>query len=102
MDSNKQLNSKDVVSLLQTLAKAVLMERNISLKSKLVSEFNDSIWNEEIKTNEKISDILILLAQKLEYYVADEKWRKEDTLYFGDDKLKENITKAIEKIENIE
>ena len=48
--------------------------------------------------NEAVHEILADLAYDLEFYVADENKRKESTSFYGDERLKNEISEALKKI----
>jgi hypothetical protein len=63
-------------------------------RKKLISEFQDLIWNDE-----NASEILSLLAYDLDFYEPNEEWIKEDSSYYGDDRLEKEIKIAIQKLQ---
>jgi hypothetical protein len=62
-------------------------------RKQLISEFQELIWNDE-NANELLSE----LAYDLDFYEPNEEWRKEDSGYYGDEKLENEIKSAIQKL----
>ncbi|MBK6730818.1 MAG: hypothetical protein IPG60_07590 [Bacteroidetes bacterium] len=59
-----------------------------------ICEFQELVWNDE-NTNEILSE----LAYDLDFYEPNDELRKEDSSYYGDDRLEEEIRTAIQKLE---
>jgi len=67
-------------------------------RKRLISEFQELIWNDEIlSANEILSD----LAYDLDFYEPNEELRKEEPSYYSDDRLEEEITSAIQKLQEL-
>lgn len=56
-----------------------------------IKKFQETVWNDETIEDETLCDILSTLAYDLDYYEPDEKLRKEDLSYYGDERLEEEI-----------
>lgn len=65
-------------------------------RKRLISEFQELIWNYE---NANANEILSELAYDLDFYEPNEKLRKVDSSYYGDDKLEEEVKLAIQKLQ---
>jgi hypothetical protein len=63
-------------------------------RQKLVYKFEDELLN-----SKEENEILYELHEDLVYYVQNEKHRKEDHSYFGDEKLEELILQALKDLE---
>lgn len=84
------------------LLNETLIETDIDKKKKMISEFQNEIWNNNILIEEdEISEILSELAIDLDYYEPNPEWRREDYSYFGDEKLEWKIKEAISKIDKL-
>lgn len=62
-------------------------------RMKLINEFQELIWNES-SPNEILSE----LAYDLDFYEPDPELRKEDSSYYGDERLEEEIKSTLYKI----
>ncbi len=60
----------------------------------LIKEFQELIWNDE-----NANEILSELAYDLDFYEPNEKHRKENPSYYGDDRLEEEIKSTIQKLQ---
>lgn len=63
-------------------------------RKQLISEFQELIWNDE-NANELLSE----LAYDMDFYEPNEKLRKENPSYYGDERLEEEIKSAIQKVQ---
>ena len=63
-------------------------------RKRLVSEFQELIWN-----SENANEILSELAYNLDYYEPNEELRKEDSRYYGDDRLEQEVKSAMQKLQ---
>ena len=71
-------------------------------KQELINEFQNSVWNGKLSfLNKEIEEILNNLAVDLEYYVSNDKARKEDPSFYGNDRLEKEIREALDKINTI-
>ena len=64
-----------------------------------IQEFQEIVWDDETIEDEALYDILSTLAYDLDYYEPDEKLRKEDLSYYGDERLEEEIKAGLIKLE---
>jgi hypothetical protein len=68
----------------------------------LVRRFQEYIWNGNPKFKSlQEENILQDLAYDLDFYQADEKLRREDASFYGDEKLEQEVKLAITKLEEI-
>lgn len=83
-----------------------ILKKLISEKSnavKYINEFQNNIWNGlNYSDNEEVNEILKTLAYDLDYFEENEEFRLEYSIYYGYDKLVDEIELAIAKIERIE
>lgn len=63
-------------------------------RKRLISEFQELIWNDD-----NANEILSELAYDLDFYEPNEELRKEDSSYYGDDRLEEEVKLAIQKLQ---
>jgi hypothetical protein len=75
----------------------ILAEKNN--KKKLIEDFQQSIWNST--NNSTAHEILNELAYDLDFYETNEQLLKEDSSYYGDERLVKEIETAINKIKKI-
>ena len=61
----------------------------------LIKKFQGEIWN-----NDNANEILSELAYDLDFYESNEDWRKENSSYYGDEKLEQEIKLALEKLKS--
>ena len=72
-------------------------------RKKIIEKFQNYVWKEElIEMNSDIMDIFITLAYDLNYYEPNEEWRKEDKAFYDENRLKIEISEALEKLKNVE
>jgi len=63
-------------------------------RKRLIKEFQELIWSDE-NSNEILSE----LAYDLDFYEPNEKYQKENSSYYGDNKLEEEIRSVIQKLQ---
>jgi hypothetical protein len=78
-----------------------ILRENSQNKIKLIKIFQERIWNDETIQDEKLNDILTDIAYILDFYEPNEVWRKESPNFYGDEKLKEVIEIAIQKLDKV-
>jgi hypothetical protein len=83
----------EIIELLQSI-----LETEYSNRAKFIKKFQNEVWNDESIQDEVINETLSELAYDLDFYEPDEKWRKEDPCYYGDDKLEDVLKNAIRKL----
>lgn len=66
--------------------------QNKTSRKELISEFQEMIWNAEVK-----NDLLTQLAYDLDFYEPDDELRKEDSSYYGDVELENLINEVLKK-----
>ena len=78
----------------------ILNEKPGEIRGEMVRKFDDVIFlRDDIDVSDEVEDVLIDLADDLEYYVSNSLWRKQHRSYFGDEELELKINKALQKIE---
>ncbi len=78
----------------------ILNEKPGEIRGDLVRKFDDIIYlRDDIDVSDEVEDVLIDLADELEYYVSNSLWRKQNRAYFGDEELVLKINTALQKIE---
>jgi hypothetical protein len=70
-------------------------------RENLIRDFQKRIGNSIFETSEKEAKIYANLAYKVENYEPDEEVRNEDPSLFGDDKLVDEIKKALVKLSKV-
>ncbi len=69
----------------------------------LIEEFQEKVWNGAgYSTDERVNEILSELAYDLDFYEPKEEWRKEDSSYYGEERLRQEIHSALQKLEEYE
>lgn len=71
-------------------------------RKRLIKEFQEIVWNDDSNSDNPAFDILCELAYDLDFYEPDEKIRKEDSSYYGDERLQQEIVFALNKLEAFE
>jgi len=66
----------------------------------LIKQFQKEIWSRGGKG--PYFEILAELALDLDYYEPDERMRREDPSFYGDDRLEEEIRQALRQLEQLE
>jgi len=85
---------KLVIILLETL-------RYREQRKQLVEEFQKQVWNGTEQLPEgSISEILEDLAYDLDYYVAAPDLRREDSSYYGDERLELEIRTVLSQLKD--
>lgn len=73
--------------------------QNPSRRSQAIDEFQRIVWLGECSSaDEHAEEIFDELAYDLDFYEPDPKARREDSSYFGNDRVVEEITLALEKL----
>jgi len=80
--------------------KQIIASDDLEERKELINEFQEQVWNGEINTDNPAFEILSELAHDLDFYEPDENLRKEDSVYYGDEKLMQEISSALEKMNN--
>lgn len=81
------------------ILKQILLSK--SNREQLIKEFQNQLWNKDIKVSKSIYNILSELAYDLDYYEPNDLLRIEDNSYFGNDKLEQEIQIALKKIADL-
>lgn len=80
----------------------IVSEEDINKKDKLAYDFADTVLDtEEDIVSEEVDQILCDLAMEINYFVANETHRKQDSYYYGPEKLDSNIEEAVKKLRSI-
>lgn len=87
---------KSIVEIIESLNK--ILSESEPVRTELIKSFQNEVWDDESIKNEFLNEILSELAYDLDFYEPNEEWRKEDPSYYGDDRLKKEIRKAIKKL----
>ncbi len=83
-----------VMILLETL-------RYREQRKQLIEEFQKQVWNGTERLAEgPVSEILEDLAYDLDYYVASPDLRREDSSYYGDERLELEIHTALSRLKD--
>jgi hypothetical protein len=67
-------------------------------RTKLIKEFQQKVWNEELDVNENVRNTLLELAYDMDFYEPNEALRAEDLSYYDDIKLENEIQSALKKL----
>lgn len=65
------------------------------MRKRLISEFQKLVWGDP-NSNEILSE----LAYDLDFYEPDEALRREDSSYYGDERLEEEIKSTLQRLKN--
>jgi hypothetical protein len=69
-----------------------------SERNKLIHEFQQTVWG-DMNLSPNVRDILSTLAYDLDFYESDARMRSEDSSYYGDVTLHEEIITVLKKLE---
>ncbi len=89
---------KSTIEILAILNK-ILTEKE-PIRIKLIKSFQNEVWGDKSIIDETLNEILTELAYDLDFYEPNKEWRKEDTSYYGGERLEYLIKDGITKIEN--
>lgn len=89
---------KSTVEIIECLNK--ILSESEPVRTELIKSFQNEVWDDESIKDEALNEILSELAYDLDFYEPNEEWRKEDLSYYGYDRLKKEITKAIKKLQD--
>jgi hypothetical protein len=71
-------------------------------RADLIKDFQNKVWNEEFtNTDEVIIGIYKDLAYELDFYEATAEIRKEDTSYYADNRLIEEVKLSLALLKEI-
>lgn len=84
---------KQLIEILEVAQQTTGSERANKIK-----EFQEIVWDDETIEDENLNDLLSTLAYDFDYYEPDEKMRKDDPNYYGDERLTDEITAGLEKL----
>jgi hypothetical protein len=70
-------------------------------RKELIKDFQNKIWNDKFVASDEVKNIFKELAYDLDFYEPNPKIRKEDSSFYGDDKLLFEVGKALDKIKNL-
>lgn len=84
------------------ILRKILNENETKQIEILIKEFQKIIWdNQTINNSDTRFEIFSGLAQDLDYYEPNPIVRKENFSYFGNEKLKNKISKFLKEIEKL-
>lgn len=75
-----------------------ILNSNDSDRIKLIMEFQDEIFRDEVDQYGSNYEMLADLAYDLAYYEPDIKARRQDASFYGDERLREEINTVLEKL----
>lgn len=84
----------ELIRLLQCI-----LEAESPSKDKLIKEFQEEVWNDESLQDPKLNEVLSELAYDLDFYESNEQWREGNLGYYGNNKLKNIMKNAIQKLQ---
>lgn len=81
------------------LIKKILYDK--TRRKEFINEFQELVWNEKCKhIDENINEIVSELAYDLDFYEPNETFRNQDSSFYGDERLEEEIQNTLKKLEN--
>ncbi|QRO51552.1 hypothetical protein NQ494_00660 [Butyricimonas virosa] len=83
----------ELIKLLQCI-----LEAESPSKDELIREFQEEVWNDESVQDSKLNEVLSELAYDLDFYESNDRWRENNLGYYGNDKLKNIMKNAIQKL----
>ena len=75
-----------------------ILEAESPSKDELIREFQEEVWNDESVQDSKLNEVLSELAYDLDFYESNDRWRENNLGYYGNDKLKNIMKNAIQKL----
>lgn len=69
-------------------------------RERLIKEFQQQVWDREEGSSIPTSEILEQLAHDLDFYEPDENVRREDSSFYGDERLETEILDALERLKS--
>ena len=67
-------------------------------RERLIKEFQQKVWNGADDFSVSGSEALAELAYDLDFYESDENARREDSSFYGDERLEREIRRALERL----
>jgi hypothetical protein len=89
---------KSATEIIEILNK-ILKEKE-PFKTELIDDFQNDFFNDESIRDEALEIIVGDIASDLDFYEPNEEWRKQDSSFYGNEKLEEIIKQGIIKLEN--
>ena len=83
----------ELIKLLQCI-----LEAESPSKDELIREFQEEVWNDESVQDSKLNEVLSELAYDLDFYESNDRWLENNLGYYGNDKLKNIMKNAIQKL----
>lgn len=65
-------------------------------KIELIIKFQELVWNDESIKNNEIEEVLSTIAYDLDFYEPNERKRKEDPSFYGENRLEHEIKSTLE------
>jgi hypothetical protein len=88
---------KSPVEIIEVLNK-ILAEKE-PVRTELINDFQNKVFNDEGIQDEALEEIAGDLALDLDFYEPNEELRKQDSSFYGSERLEEIIKTGIIKIE---
>ncbi|HEY2583118.1 MAG TPA: hypothetical protein VGI43_15005 [Mucilaginibacter sp.] len=89
---------KSPIEIIEILNK--ILKENEPFRTELIDDFQNDFFNDESVRDEALEMIVGDIAYDLDFYEPNEEWRKQDSSFYGNEKLEEIIKQGIIKIEN--
>ena len=85
---------------MQNIILKIAMLPNEADKQKAIRDIQDYVNNNDdfLKLNQHTQDVLSEFAHDLDFYESDPSLRQEDSAYYDETRLKEEVEKVIEKL----
>ena len=90
------INMRSRIELIKILQ--CILEAESPSKDELIREFQEEVWNDESVQDSKLNEVLSELAYDLDFYESNDRWRENNLGYYGNDKLKNIMKNAIQKL----
>jgi hypothetical protein len=88
---------KSATEIIEILNK-ILKEKE-PFRTELIDDFQSDFFNDDCM-EDALCEIVRVIAVDLDFYEPNEEWRKQDSSFYGNEKLEEIIKQGIIKIEN--
>jgi hypothetical protein len=93
------LGQQDVAGLIQLLRSA---SSDSEMRPTLIRDFQKQVWNfDGTIHSESVDRVICDLAYDLDYYDPDPLWRKQDSSFYGEKRVAEEISAALLELQTV-
>lgn len=81
---------------------SAMISASTAERVKLIDALQQEVWSNDRDSNDPEMAILLDLAYDLGYYEPNEKLRAEDPSFYGDERLREEVSSALIRLDALE